>query len=305
MVKPKILLSECFLEACRYNGAKIQDDFVLKLLKYVDYETVCPEVSVGLGIPRDPIVIQQTKNGLKLIQPNTGFDLTDKMNHFAKDFVRHLDIDGAILKSKSPSCGVYTAKYFLENNNIIKRGPGFFAKEIIEKFEYLPIEEEKRLLDEGLRYNFLVRIFSIADLKANLKQVSYYKDIIEFHTKYKFLLMYYNQSIMRNIGRFLANSSKLDLNIVRESYIYMFLKALSSKPKRVNHINVIQHMFGYFSKKITPREKRHFMEVLRLFKEYKLNLYTILEFLKSFALRFEEQYILTQSYLEPFPRDLI
>ncbi len=305
MVKPKILLSDCFLEACRYNGAIVNDDFASRLLKYIDYIAVCPEVSIGLGIPRDPILIQISNNTKRLIQPSTGLDLTDKMNTFSNDFVKSLDIDGVILKAKSPSCGVYSAKYFLENQMQSGKGPGFFASAVLEHFKYIPIEEEKRLLDEGLRYHFLVRIFAIGDMRETLKSISSYKELIDFHTRHKFMLMYSNQNIMRQLGKLTASSSKEPLENTLSIYRELFLKALNTKHKKTSHINTIEHMFGYFSKRMSHKERMHFMEVLRLFKENKINLLLLLEMIKALALRFEEEYILNQTYLEPFPKELL
>ncbi|ACG57102.1 Protein of unknown function DUF1722 [Hydrogenobaculum sp. Y04AAS1] len=305
LAKPNVLVSACFFEACRYNGAYISDAFVKSLSNFVNTVKVCPEVEIGLGIPRDPILIQKEDDHLKLIQPSTGLDLTEKMTNFSKNFVKNLNIDGAILKSKSPSCGVYSAKYFHKNAQSLGKGPGFFAKELLDAFEDYPIEEEKRLLDDGIRYDFLTKIFAIADLRENFEHMKDYSELIEFHTRYKFMLMYYNQNIMRFLGRFVASSKNEDFNSVKDTYKKQFLKALNSKRKRLNHINVMEHIFGYFSRKLNNAERRHFMEVLKLFKEDKIDIFVPLYMLKSFAIRFGDEYILKQTYLEPFLKELI
>ena len=60
--KPKILVSKCIeFDSCRYNGQMISSDFVKKLKKFVDFKPVCPEVEIGLGIPRNPIRIVEKK----------------------------------------------------------------------------------------------------------------------------------------------------------------------------------------------------------------------------------------------------
>ncbi|MGC9143472.1 YbgA family protein [Hydrogenobaculum sp.] len=305
LVKPNILVSSCFFEACRYNGAFISDDFVKSLSNFVNVIKVCPEVAIGLGVPRDPILIQKKGDNLRLIQPSTGIDVSQKMIEFSKNFVKDLDIDGAILKSKSPSCGVYSAKYFHENGQSLGKGPGFFAKELLEAFPDYPIEEEKRLLDEDIRYDFLTKIFAISDLKNTFKNMKDYSELIDFHTRYKFTLMYYNQNIMRFLGKLVASSRNEDFDVVKDTYKKHFLKALNSKKRKISHINVLEHIFGYFSRKISSAERRHFMEVLKLFKEDKVDLFVPLYMLKAFAIRFDEEYILKQAYLEPFPKELI
>ncbi len=305
LVKPNVLVSTCFFENVRYNGAYISDDFVKSLSNFVNIIKVCPEVSIGLGIPRDPILIQKNSDTLKLIQPSTGLDLSQKMIEFSENFVKNLNIDGAILKSKSPSCGVYSAKYFYENAQSSGKGPGFFARELLKAFPDYPIEEEKRLLDDGIRHDFLTKIFAIADLRTSFENMKKYSDLIEFHTRYKFMLMYYNQNIMRFLGKLVASSKDEDFNTVKDIYKKHFLKALNSRKRKLSHVNVLEHMFGYFSKKISSLERKHFMEILRLFKEDKINIFVPLYMLKSFAIRFEETYILKQTYLEAFPKELI
>ncbi len=304
-LRPKLLLSACFLEACRYNGAYISDDFVKSLQNYVNIVKVCPEAFIGLGIPRDPIVIQKNETELKLIQPSTGLDLSQKMKNFSKEFVKNIDIDGAILKSKSPSCGVYSAKYFGKSEMSLGKGPGFFAMELLKAFPNIPTEEEKRLLDKDLRFHFLTRLYAVSDLNSSLKDMKDYSELINFHTKYKLLLMFYNQSVMKSMGKFVANSSKEDFEKVKSTYKEMFLKAINSKAKKTSHINILEHIFGYFSKWLSNKERRHFMEVLKLFKEDKLDIFVPLEMLRSFAFRTNEEYILNQSYLNPFPRELL
>lgn len=305
LVKPNILVSSCFFEACRYNGAYISDDFVQSLSNFVNIVRICPEVEIGLGIPRDPILIQKENDDLRLVQPSTGLDVSQKMVEFSKNFIQNLNIDGAILKSKSPSCGVYSAKYFHKNGQSLGKGPGFFAREVLEAFPNHPIEEEKRLLDKGIRYDFLTKIFSIADLKKTFENMYEYSELIEFHTRYKFILMYYNQSIMRSLGRLVAYSKNEDFSSVKETYKKQFLQALNSKKRKLSHINVLEHIFGYFSRKLNNAERRHFVEVLKLFKEDKVDLFVPLYMLKSFAIRFGDEYILNQAYLEPFPKELI
>jgi len=75
-----VVSSKCLeFEACRYNGVMIPDPFVRKLIPLADFLPVCPEMEIGLGVPRDPIRVVSEKGGLRLIQPSTGLDCTEKM----------------------------------------------------------------------------------------------------------------------------------------------------------------------------------------------------------------------------------
>ena len=100
--KPKILISKCLeFEACRYDGQIITNKYIKLLKNYIDFITICPEVEIGLGIPRDPIHLINKNDNLSLYQPTTKRDLGNNMQSFAEKFINSLDyIDGIILKSK-------------------------------------------------------------------------------------------------------------------------------------------------------------------------------------------------------------
>ena len=126
--KPVVVTSKCFeFDACRYNGVMIPNNFVQKLEPFVKFIPICPEVEIGLGVPRDIIRIVEKKGEKLLVQPTTGKELSKTMYKFAEGFLNSLDmVDGFILKSRSPSCGIKDAKVFSNNENPspIGRGPG-------------------------------------------------------------------------------------------------------------------------------------------------------------------------------------
>lgn len=134
MLKPKILFSRCFFEPVRYNGGLVVDEFVEKLKKYVDCVYLCPEVEIGLGVPRAPVIIKQNNNEKRLIQQETGLDLTDKMISYVENVIKQLNkIDGAVLKAKSPSCGVSSTKLY-RNGVVIGKTDGFLAESLKKPF---------------------------------------------------------------------------------------------------------------------------------------------------------------------------
>ena len=143
--KPIVVLSKCLgFEACRYNGQVIPDGLVKKIEPYVDFKLVCPEVEIGLGVPRDPIrVISQGKEK-RLLQPVTGRDISSKMLSFADNYLKSLkEVDGFILKSRSPSCGIKDVKLFpnSEDGTTIGKTKGFFADRVLERFSGLAMED--------------------------------------------------------------------------------------------------------------------------------------------------------------------
>lgn len=187
--RPRIVLSRCLeMEACRYNGRMIRSAVVRSLDPWVEWVPVCPEVEVGLGTPRDPIRLVRLEGasggttradaatpedagtpvvaeGTRLIQPSTGRDLTDEMHAFRKAFLDALGpVDGFLLKSRSPSCGIDGVKVFAgrDDEEPVDRAPGMFAAAVLERFPDLPVEHEARLTEPDVRDRFLRRVFASA-----------------------------------------------------------------------------------------------------------------------------------------------
>lgn len=293
--KPRIVYSACLnSEPVRYDGGIIKDTFALKLKEYCEIITVCPEVSIGLGVPREKIIVYIEENKLGVYQPKTGINLTAKMLNFSEEFLNTLpEIDGFLLKSKSPSCGLSNTIIYKDKEGKIfhSKGMGIFAQKVLEKFPYIPAEDEGRLRNPEIRERFLTRIFALSDLR-NLKNKDLeIKDLIEFHQNNKYLLMAYSQKHLKELGNLLANQSKYPFEELIEEYSALFREALSLSSKRGNHVNVIYHIYGYFSKKLKEGEKNHFLYLLDLYKKAKINLRPVIEILRSWAYRFDDQYL--------------
>ncbi len=307
--KPRIVYSACLnSEPVRYDGGIIKDTFALKLKEYCEIITVCPEVSIGLGVPREKIIVYIEENKLGIYQPKTGLNLTAKMLNFSEEFLNTLpEIDGFLLKSKSPSCGLSNTIIYKDKEGKIfhSKGMGIFAQKILEKFPYIPAEDEGRLRNPEIRERFLTRIFALSDLR-NLKNKDLeIRDLMEFHQNNKYLLMAYSQKHLKELGNLLANQSKYPFEELIEEYLALFREALSLSSKRGNHVNVIYHIYGYFSKKLKEGEKNHFLYLLDLYKKAKINLRPVIEILRSWAYRFDDQYLLNQTYINPYPDEFI
>ncbi len=306
--KPKIIYSTCLTsEPVRYDGGIIRDAFALKLKEFCEVITVCPEISIGLGVPRDKIILYVEENRIKVYQPKTGLDLTNKMLDFSEDFLGKLpEVDGFLLKSKSPSCGLSNTMIYKDKEGKIfhSKGIGLFAHKVLEKFPNIPAEDEGRLRNPEIRERFLTRIFVLADLRILKERPPKIRDLIEFHQNNKYLLMAYSQKHLKELGNLLANQTKYSFEELIEKYTIFFREALSVIPKRGNHTNVIFHIYGYFSKKLKEGEKNHFLYLLNLYRKAKINLRPIIEIIKSWAYRFDDQYLLNQTYLNPYPDEL-
>ncbi len=304
--KPRVVVSKCLeFEACRFNGQVISDEFVRSLRDAVEFITVCPEVEIGLGTPRAPIRIVEIQGRKKLFQPATGRDVTVAMQQFSREFLESLpEVDGFILKSRSPSCGPKDVRVYSESGQPAKNSTGFFARAVLEKFPHLEIEDEGRLRNFRIREHFLTRLFTLARFRE-VKNSGAMQKLVDFQTAHKFIFMAYNQTAMRRLGRIVANSERKPFKALVADYEQELAHAFSRLPKIGSHINVLMHALGYFSKKLTANEKAYFLDALEKYRQARLPLSALLTVLHAWIVRFDESYLARQTYFEPYPQALM
>ena len=303
-VKPKVIISKCLeFDACRYDGQIINNQYVKKLKKFIDFQPICPEVEIGMGVPRKPIRIINDNGNISLHQSDTGIDFSSKMNQFSDKYISKINqIDGFILKSSSPSCGINSTKIFSKKKPILLgKGPGLFASKIIQKFPNHPKEEEKRLNNSILREYFFTCIFTIADFR----KVMTFNDLYNYHAKHKYLFMSHNQLLMTKMGQIAANKDNQKIESVLIKYYDMLLLLLSKKSRYPTNINTQMHVMGYFKKLLTTKEKKHFLETIELYRNKKISISSVNSILSSWIFRFENEYLMNQSFFNPFPNELI
>lgn len=308
MTRPVVLVSKCLgFDRCRYNGVTIPCPFVESLKPHVEFITVCPEVAIGLGVPRDPIRIVRLRGKDRLIQPSTTRDVTVPMEKFSREFLDRLPlIDGALLKSRSPSCGIKDVKIFphLARVGSIGTGAGFFGRAVRARFPELPVEDEGRILNFRIREHFLIALFAWARFD-DARAAQTMSALVDFHSRHKLLLMAYHQSSLRLLGRIVANHERMPAREVFARYRVVLETALSKPPRSSSNVNVIMHALGYFSKQVTPRERRYLLDMLDHYREGKLPLSAIVGVVNAWIVRFNEAYLASQAYFSPYPGDLV
>ncbi|MEG0773450.1 DUF523 and DUF1722 domain-containing protein [Clostridium sp.] len=307
-VRPKIVISKCLgFEPCRYNGGIQNDEFIKKLDKYVDFISVCPETAIGLKTPRDPIRIIQNKEGVALIQPKTGLDVSKAMYEFSSDFLSSLEeIDGFILKSRSPSCGMKDVKIYPsgEKGRSSNKGKGFFAVAAQEKLPHLAMEDEGRLKDFKIREHFLTKIYILSEFR-NLKSEKSLKNLMDFHNRNKLLFMAYSQKYLKYLGNILGNNDKKNDDEVLKLYGEGLHQLLSRAPRYTSNINVLMKAMGYFSDKLSHSEKIFILDTIDKYRNGNLTFSVPLYVIKSYVVRFNEHRLLNQSFFSPYPEELI
>src|SRR5208337_779978 len=265
-VKPRVVVSKCLeFDHCRYNGGIISSLIVAKLKEYVDFLPVCAEVEIGLGIPRSPVRIILEKGVHRLIQPASGKDVTEDMKAFCADFLDSLgEVDGFILKFRSPSCGLKDIKVYpsVSKSGAIGKTSGYFGEAVLKRYPFLPIEDEGRLRNDRLKEHFLTKLFIFAAFRK-VKSEGSIRDLIRFHTENKYLLMTYSQAELRKLGTIVANKEKKPFNELISDYEGHLYNAFNKPPRYTSSVNVLMHAFGHFSENISKGEKAIFFDWLQ------------------------------------------
>jgi uncharacterized protein YbgA (DUF1722 family)/uncharacterized protein YbbK (DUF523 family) len=304
---PQVIVSKCLgFDACRWNGMAIPDLFIKKLEPFVEFRTVCPEVEIGLGVPRNPIRVVKKGNAFRLMQPATGRDVTHSMISFSDGFLSLItEVDGFILKGRSPSCGIKDVKYYpgTEKSVAVEKGPGFFSRTVLERFPEIAVEDEGRLSNFRIREHFLTRIFSLAHWREVEKTLSI-SELVNFHTDNKLFLMAYSQKELRLLGKIVANHDKKPIKDVVADYGHHFKQAIAKTSRNTSNINVIMHALGYFSEDLIKNEKRHFLGILDKYRQGAVPLSSPLSIIQSWISRFDQKYLARQTFFEPYPEEL-
>ena len=304
---PTIVISKCItFGPVRYNAQMIASAFVEKLKPFVNFTPVCPEIEIGLGVPRQPIRIVLINGKRKLVQPATGLDFTEDMEQFAEFFLNSLsEIDGFILKRGSPSSGFENVKIYpkMEKSSPVGKGPGFFGGAVLRKFPNLAIEDELRLLNYRIREHFLTKLFTLASFRG-VKKSGRIKELIRFHSENKYLLTAYNQKELRTLGKIAANQEPKQFAEILEDYETHLHLALARTPSTGAYINVMFKMMGYFSQQLSKEEKSFFLESIDRYRAGRLVLSANLSVLRAWIVRFKEEYLMNQTFLQPYPEEL-
>lgn len=308
-VKPKVLVSKCIgFDSCRFNGGIISSEVVNALKDHVEFKPVCPEVEVGLGVPRKALRLVEKDGEARLIQTETRVDFTEKMKQYADELFSELgEIDGTILKNRSPSCGTTDVKVYadLDKSGVIEKAPGIFGGAVLDHYPFKPIENEGRLRNFRIREDFYTAMFALARFRRNVAERDSIKALTDFQAEHKFLLMSYDQEKMREMGQVAANREDKDIEQVIENYHGLLTKALSDSPSPGAHVNTLEHAFGYFSDELSTREKSLFKDYIGDYRGGKVPLSTLISLVRSWIVRFEEDYLLGQRYFDPYPNELM
>lgn len=309
MSKIPIGVSQCLLgEKVRYDGGHKRNRFLVEeLAEFVEFRPMCPEVAIGLGIPRKPIRLVISEGDTRVLGiENPELDVTEALVAQAEAAVRQMpDICGYVFIQNSPSCGVFGVKRYLPNGYSIDRdGRGAYARRFMELMPLLPVEEAGRLNDAGLRDNFLTRIFAYYDFKTFVVPFPTAKKLIDFYSRYKYQVMAHHVPSYFAIGRFLANLSVRDIHSSCDEFFQLFMGALKHHATRKGNTNTMSHLCGYLKRVLTTQDKRELSQLIDSYKAGRIPLIVPLTLLKHHLQKLDNPYLKSQTFWEPHPEHL-
>jgi len=306
--KPVIFVSKCLGQSkCRYDGSVITNEIITALDPFVSFITVCPEMSIGLPVPREALRIIRNSNGENtLVFSQTGIDVTQKMRDFSNDYLSELkleSVDGFILKNRSPSCGFNDVKIYKgigKSQMIPEKTAGIFGAMVRDQFPLSAIENEGRLLHYNIREHFMIKIFTLRAFKE-MRETQKLSSLIKFHASNKYLFMAFSQQHSKALGKIVANHQQLSPKEIYLRYGNTLMKTLEQPMNIKRNINVLLHIFGYFKNDLSSGEKAFFLEQLEQYSEKRIPFSVMLNILRTWVIRFEEHYLRGQTIFEPYP----
>lgn len=304
----KVGISSCLLGAnVRFDSGHKKNAYITGVLQdYFKFIPFCPEVEIGLGIPRETIRLVSENGDIRCVgTKNNDLDVTDKLYDIAeKQKHWHDDLCGYILKKDSPSCGMERVRIY-KKDTPEKNGTGLYAKRLMENFPSLPIEEEGRLEDAHLRENFIQRVYIYARWKSMLQQPVTLSRLQAFHASHKYIFMSHDQIKAKELGVLLAVNKSDDMDSLALNYLECMMEVLKITASKKGHVNTLHHIQGYLKKYLDADDKQELTSVIKDYRQGLLPLIVPITLLRHHFRRHPHDYITQSYYMSPHPGELM
>ncbi len=310
MEKPlRLGINSCLLgEKVRYDGQHKRDRFLTDVLgHYLEFVPVCPEVECGFGVPRESFRLVGDVERPRMVTSRTGVDVTERMEGWARERVEQLrseDLCGFVFKSKSPSNGMERVRVYGPKGQPVRKGVGLFARIFMETFPLLPVEEEGRLRDAGLRERFIEAIFTMKRWCDACEGRRTRKGLVGFHTRHKLLLMSHSPKHLKEMGQLVAAAKEHSRPALYEQYESLLLQAMRLKSTPGKQANVLSHAQGYFKRVLSDDERQELKTLIERYREGLVPLIVPITLINHYVRKYQEPYLQGQVWLEPHPLEL-
>lgn len=304
-------VSSCLLgREVRADSSHQKDNFIVDQLgPYVEWVPRCPEVEIGLGVPREPTRLELKCGGketeLALTQPESGRDLTDEMRRYARAEVESLgELDGFILKKNSATCGLKRVDVHWDGV-AAGDGQGLFAQALAERWPSLPLEEEGRLGDLTLRAAFVERVFAHNRWRAFLHDEGGVEELRAFHEAHRLFLVSHDEAIYGELSLLLEQAQASRSDQLFEHYGALFNAAVQRVPGIRGHLSVLQQALRFLRGNLDSKDRRLFQLALKDYRRGALPHFVPISILRLHVEKHQLKGLANQVYLEPHPKDLL
>ena len=306
--KIRIGISSCLMgEKVRFDSGHKRNAYINGILSnFFEFTAFCPEVEIGLSIPREPIRLVTLNDKVHCVGTrNPDLDVTEDLYRSADEQqFWHQQLCGYILKKGSPSCGMERVRLY--KGDIPDRiGVGLYAERLMQNFPDLPVEEEGRLEDPVLRENFIQRVYIYSRWHNLMAQAVSMKNLTLFHAQHKYIYMSHDQSMARQLGSWLAENNKSDLTMLTRQYLSKMMTLLKHPATRKNHVNTLQHIQGYLKNHLDADDRAELTTNISQYREGLLPLIVPITLLRHHFRHHPNHYISDSYYMQPHPAELM
>lgn len=307
--KISVGVSSCLLgEAVRYNGGQKRSRYCTdELTRYFNFVPFCPEVAIGMGVPREPIRLQGDFDSPRALGTiNSALDVTDKLTAYANAVAGQSSrLGGFIFMDGSPSCGLYSTKIYSHDQVVYPaRRAGVFAQRLRERLPWMPLEEAARLNDPLFCENFIARVFMFADWRKSVACAPSAPRLMAFHSRQRYFAMAYSPALYPALARLMASVGHGDIREKAHAYIRIFMSKTATPPRPKAHARVLFHIFGEL-KNAAPRALRQeLVDAIERYRKDEVPLAIPVALVRHCAATYASDDIRYQSYLNPYPDEL-
>lgn len=241
MEKLRIGISQCLLgERVRYDGGHKRQSFLLQALgPYVEWVSVCPEVEIGMGTPREPLELVRHDGTVRMLTRTTKIDHTETMVAYAKNKARSLrqaGIDGYILKSNSPSCGLSVQ---ITSPGGEEEGKGLFADAIGHLFPHLPFAQESDLEDPAALDNFGESVVAHRRMRLFFQDRRSLGQLAMFHSQHELQVISHSPQKYADLSRIVEHSKQRPRSEVFAEYAALLTQAIRIRASVDGHVTAL------------------------------------------------------------------
>ena len=307
--RPVMGIGSCLAgNAVRYNGqTKSPNQHVRNIAGHFEMRAFCPEMGIGMGVPRPPIHLVGDGDVIRALDVDShSRDFTDQLAGYAKTVLALAPgLCGYILVKGSPSCGYERVKRFdRAGRGVASDLQGVYARALATADPLLPLEDDGRLNDAGLRESFVTRAYTYDDWKKLRREGLTAHRLVAFYSRYKYLVMAHHLPSYQRLGPMIAAAGKADLEALAREFIHLLMAALGHRTTRRSHSNVLYHLAGYLKRSVSSGERQRLAALIEQYRTGQIPLIVPVTMLRHHFANRPNAYIDSQVFMSPYPDTL-